>query len=376
MKKLFLLSGIAILFFSSCAKKDVSINIQFVNDKIDTLYIYPIRDFAANLIPSDTIFIEADGTFSKEYTLKNAGLYRIGNRFHFADFVATPGGSVSISFDINHPEYGSYYTISGSKDSELIQQFSTLLKQSQNRLMLIDSEFNELAEKGTSEEAMKPTAEKYEQEISALKKATIELLKTAGNAHAALYILNTAWNFEFVDLLNEEGEYYDKLVSDLRAKLPTYLVLQQIEEQLTSVRNVIVGKQAPDIRLPSPAGDTIKLSSLRGKYVLIDFWASWCIPCREENPNMVKLYETYNNKGFEIYGVSLDATKDDWVKAIRDDKLTWTQVSDLKWWQSAAARQYSINAIPATAIIDKEGKIIARDLRGEKLEQFIAKLFN
>lgn len=376
MKRLIFITSIILISLSSCSKKSVRIDIEFVNDKIDTMYIYPIRDFAANLIPSDTIYINSDGTFSKDYTLKNAGLYRIGNRFHFADIVATPGEKVKIQFDLNHPEYGSYYTVSGSTESEKIQEFSTLLKQSQNRLILIDAEFNEMAEKGATEEEMKPTSLKYEAEISTLKTSTISLLKSAGNAHAALYILNTAWNFEFVDLLNEDGEYYDKLITDLRAKMPTYLVLQQIEEQMIGVRNVIVGKQAPDIRLPSPQGDTIKLSSLRGKYVLVDFWASWCVPCREENPKIVKLYEKYNDKGFEIYGVSLDATKDDWVKAINQDNLNWAQVSDLKWWQSAAARQYGINAIPATVIIDKEGKIIARDLRGDKLEQFIANLFN
>lgn len=129
-----------------------------------------------------------------------------------------------------------------------------------------------------------------------------------------------------------------------------------------------IGKEAPEIVLPNPAGQTLKLSDLRGKVVMIDFWASWCKPCRAENPNVVRMYNELKGKGFEIFGVSLDQTKDAWVKAIAQDKLTWPQVSDLKFWQSAAAQTYFIKSIPATVLIDRDGKIIARNLRGKALE--------
>jgi peroxiredoxin len=142
------------------------------------------------------------------------------------------------------------------------------------------------------------------------------------------------------------------------------------------LRNVAVGQAAPDITLPSPDGKNVSLSSLRGKYVLIDFWASWCGPCRQENPNVVRMYNKYKDKGFEIFGVSLDESRDKWLKAIAMDKLTWPHVSDLKGWSSAAAQLYNIQAIPQTLLLDKEGKIIAKNLRGKALEEKLASLLN
>ncbi|MCF0206627.1 MAG: redoxin domain-containing protein [Bacteroidales bacterium] len=140
-----------------------------------------------------------------------------------------------------------------------------------------------------------------------------------------------------------------------------------------------VGNIAPEISLPTPNGDTVKLSSLRGKMVLIDFWASWCGPCRKENPNVVKAYANYKDKqfiagdGFTIYGVSLDKEADGWKSAIEKDKLTWTNVSDLRFWSSEAATLYGIRSIPSNVLIDGNGVIIAKNLRGEALEQTLEK---
>ena len=136
-----------------------------------------------------------------------------------------------------------------------------------------------------------------------------------------------------------------------------------------------MGTIAPDFTMNNPEGKPIQLSSLRGKVVMIDFWASWCGPCRQENPNVVKLYQQYHEKGFEIIGVSLDRTKEDWVKAIQDDKLTWIHVSDLQYWQNAAALLYSVKLIPQSYLLDKEGKIIAKGLRNEQLDKKLKELF-
>lgn len=136
------------------------------------------------------------------------------------------------------------------------------------------------------------------------------------------------------------------------------------------------GAEAPDFRLPDPNGKMVALSDLRGKVVLVDFWASWCGPCRMENPNVVKMYAKYKDKGFEILGVSLDKEKGAWLQAIQQDGLTWKHVSDLKYWQSEAARLYNVTGIPMTFLIGKDGKILAKNLRGPALENKLKELFN
>ncbi len=134
------------------------------------------------------------------------------------------------------------------------------------------------------------------------------------------------------------------------------------------------GSMAPDFSLPKADGTPFSLSKLRGKYVLVDFWASWCGPCRKENPQVVALYNKYKDKGFEILGVSLDEDKEAWLKAIEKDRLTWIHVSDLKGWQNEAARLYNVNAIPMTYLIDPDGVIIAKGLRGPALEAKLQEL--
>ena len=134
--------------------------------------------------------------------------------------------------------------------------------------------------------------------------------------------------------------------------------------------------EAPEIAMSDPDGNTRRLSDLRGKVVLIDFWASWCGPCRRENPNVVKLYQKYHDQGFEIFSVSLDKDGNAWRNTIKADGLTWpNHVSDLQYWQSAAGRLYGISAIPATVLVDREGKIIARNLRGADLDRKLKEIF-
>jgi len=139
--------------------------------------------------------------------------------------------------------------------------------------------------------------------------------------------------------------------------------------------NVTVGEAAPEITLPTPEGSELSLSDLRGKVVLIDFWASWCKPCRAENPNVVRIYNQYKDQGFEILGVSLDRSKEAWVQAIQQDNLTWKHVSDLQFWNSEAAQVYGVSSIPYTVLVDREGNVIADRLRGGGLESKLAEVF-
>jgi thiol-disulfide isomerase/thioredoxin len=159
-----------------------------------------------------------------------------------------------------------------------------------------------------------------------------------------------------------------KTLADGLAKTnPNSEYVVTFQTRVNELSKIAVGTIAPEIALNSPEAKVIKLSELRGKYVLIDFWASWCKPCREENPNVKKVYEKYKSKGFEIYGVS--------VESIKKDQINWLHVSDLGFWNSSVVKQYNISGIPLTVLIDKEGKIIAKNLRGQSLEAKLAEIF-
>ncbi len=150
---------------------------------------------------------------------------------------------------------------------------------------------------------------------------------------------------------------------------------QKLRSQIKNAQSFVVGAEAPDFAMNNMEGEKVKLSDFKGKVVLIDFWASWCGPCRKENPHVVKLYEKYQKDGFEILGVSLDKTQDRWVQAVAKDGLTWPQVSDLKGWQNEVAQMYSVKSIPHTVLLDKEGKILAFKLRGPQLDQALKEIF-
>ena len=182
------------------------------------------------------------------------------------------------------------------------------------------------------------------------------------------------WATNFLPAEKEMASLVD-IADRLGKARPNHPQVQQFVNNLQRLQGVNEGAMAPEINLATPAGPTLALSSLRGKYVLIDFWASWCGPCRRENPNVVKTYATYKDKGFEIFGVSLDQNREAWLKAIEADKLVWKHVSDLKYWNSAGAQAYQVNSIPQTFLVNPEGRIIAKGLRGAALDNYLAKLF-
>ncbi|MFT5800938.1 MAG: peroxiredoxin, partial [Nonlabens sp.] len=147
-------------------------------------------------------------------------------------------------------------------------------------------------------------------------------------------------------------------------------------KKLDLAGSFVIGAVAPDFSQKTPEGKLMSLSDLRGKVVLVDFWASWCGPCRRENPNVIKVYEKYKDKGFDVLGVSLDRSKAPWMKAIKKDKLPWNQISDLKGWQNEVAQLYSVRTIPQTILLDRKGRILAKNLRGADLEAKLAEIFN
>jgi peroxiredoxin len=143
---------------------------------------------------------------------------------------------------------------------------------------------------------------------------------------------------------------------------------------VNAMKATAIGQPAPEIALPDTNGKVVKLSSFKGKYVLVDFWAKWCGPCRQENPNVVRVFNKYKDKGFTVLGVSLDSKKEDWLQAIQQDGLTWTHISDLKRWQSEAAKTYNITGIPFSVLVDPKGIIVDKNLRGPALEKRLVEL--
>lgn len=187
-------------------------------------------------------------------------------------------------------------------------------------------------------------------------------------ANAYLFVRNYASQMDYAQV----SEYRKKFAASLDGSE----YINQIDTLLSQLKNLQIGSVAPDFTLPDTEGNPVKLSSLKGSYVLIDFWASWCPDCRKENPNIVAAYQKFNERNIKFLGISLDTKKEPWLNAIEKDKLTWTHVSDLKGWDSDIARLYVIKWIPRNYLLDPNGVIIASGLEGDKLEQKLQEVLN
>jgi len=205
------------------------------------------------------------------------------------------------------------------------------------------------------------------------KQQEIVFIKKHPNYLVSLEALN-----DVIGAIPADIEQYRQLFEGLSQEVQNSEVGQKTKKTINRYMAVRIGAEAPLFSAPDTAGKEIKLSDFRGKYVLLDFWASWCVPCREENPLVVKAYQQFKDKNFEILSVSLDqpGKQEAWLKAIHDDRLDWAHVSDLKFWNNAVAQLYAVRSIPQNFLIDPEGKIIAANLRGENLERTLTDLLN
>jgi peroxiredoxin len=193
--------------------------------------------------------------------------------------------------------------------------------------------------------------------------------------HPASYLTPTLLNNLSYELDATEIETF---ISGLDTTVAKVTIIKDLKTRVAVMKTVAIGQKAPDFTLNDVNDKPLPLSSKIGKskLLLVDFWASWCGPCRAENPNVVKVWKEFNKKGFDIFSVSLDqeGAKDKWMQAIKDDKLTWTHVSDLKYWSCAAAKLYAVNSIPANFLLDDKGTIIAKNLRGDDLYNKVKEL--
>lgn len=255
-------------------------------------------------------------------------------------------------------------SVTGSQTQGEYETYKASFDESNNEMSQIYDRYREARMAGNEE-----LASSIEKELEALDNKQTEMKKQ--------FIASNPSSFVTPTVLNEISYYLDATeMEGLLGKLDTTLnkvqTVQTLKERLVQLKAVAIGQKAPDFTLNDVSGNPVSLYSRIGgktKLLLVDFWAAWCPPCRQENPNVVKVWQTYNKKGFDVMGVSLDRSKDDWVKAIADDKLAWTHVSDLKYWDCAPAKLYAVSAIPANFLIDENGIIIGHNLRGDALAE-------
>lgn len=359
---------LVLLAFFSCEEKQnndgkVLISGTIDNAPVGVVILSQFTDSRPKVL--DTLQVDDKGKFSYEVAVDSPTFYDLNLYGQKSVRLALLNEDVKVAYNFANPES---LVIEGSKDTQEMIKIEKLMEDYQTKVNALNEAYYKAMGDNNTEEIkqIQTDAMALESNQSAEVKKVINSMGDSFASLAAIGLLNPKNEFQFMD----------SLVAKLDEAYPDTKSIIQIKQQLDEMRALSMGQIAPEIELPNPEGETVKLSDLRGKYVMIDFWAAWCKPCREENPNVVKLYSEYKDKGFEIYGVSLDRTKEAWVDAIAEDGLTWPQVSDLQYFNSAAAELYQISAIPATYLIDPDGKIIGKDLRGPSLRAKLEEIFD
>ncbi|MDB5283071.1 MAG: alkyl hydroperoxide reductase [Bacteroidota bacterium] len=272
--------------------------------------------------------------------------------------------------------------IVGPADNDEFQTAMKKIGETQRELGNWRMTYQMLAQKGTSQDTLAFVQQQMQMAAMKMEQLVKDSSKVAKSPLVAMFYVTNVQidqfpkeNLAVLQRMEKEmpGSTYTKDYRDVYTKYEAQMKSQEGAKQ--AAESIAVGKAAPDIDLKDPNGKSIKLSSLKGKVVLLDFWASWCGPCRMEMPNVVAAYKKYKDKGFTVYSVSLDKDAAAWKNAITALGMVWeNQVSDLKWWQSEAAVRYGIQGIPAAYLLDKNGIIVASNLRGEALDQKIAEV--
>ncbi|HQQ95361.1 MAG TPA: TlpA disulfide reductase family protein [Bacteroidia bacterium] len=261
-----------------------------------------------------------------------------------------------------------YSTVKGGQNQQDYMEYKLMISNFVSIQQRMQNDFNEAAQRGdyNAQNAIRAEYDNLNKQYLAGIK---NFIKTHPRSAMSAQILNNDLNNPAIPIseVEESLSYLDPVLNENSNVKAT-------RKRLDDKRGTMVGYPAANFAQPDPQGKLVNLSDFKGKYVLVDFWASWCRPCRMENPNVVAVYNKYKHKDFTVLGVSMDSNRDPWLAAIQQDNLTWTHVSDLKGWGNEAGKLYGISGIPANLLIDKEGKIIAKDLRGPALDEKLAEV--
>lgn len=347
---------LSVIFLFSCTKKEKAKSIygRFRNAEKSWIYLQIITEQGDQTI--DSVLSSSDGSFSMKNPATSSEFYILrANATNLVFLVLKEGENVEVNGDAKNLE--STYKVKGSKDSELIQalrSFDKVLSDSLNKI------YEDLRESNPDQK------DSFGLQLQQIYSSQMEKFgKGFIRSNMSSLVSLSATKF-----INQQAELplMNELDDSLMLAYPDNRYVKDYKTLITELNKLPPGSLCPEITLNTPDGKSLSLSSLKGKIVLIDFWASWCSPCRKENPELVQLYKKYKGNDFEIFGVSLDENTEAWKNAIEKDGITWPQVSDLKKWESSAVKEFHIEAIPYSILIDRSGKIVAKGLRSDELE--------
>ena len=354
-------------FFLSCIQKHGKTTIRGVIEPMGFQGDILIEDVGdASSTPVLTIPVDEAGRFQSQLSIGEPGFYRINFLGRAGTNLALTSQEDTIDFFVSLNS-SNPIKIVGSPATRKIKSMDSLDATRSEEVKALQQRYGtriyfdpQVQSKFVSESRILEM--KYDQQM---KDMIISGLPGLGAVYGISRYINAETQFNFAD----------SVLSLVEPRFMENVVSKSLVEQIRRIGLVAIGAKAPEISLPTPEGGVLTLSSLKGDYVLLDFWASWCRPCRIENPNVVRMYNQFRGKNFEILGISLDRTHQDWVTAIEQDALAWKHVSDLKYFGSQAALDYQVQAIPATFLLDPEGIILAKDLRGENLRSKLESIF-